>query len=170
MLRDKRVWKRCRKEKDSLEPAAIRFTLKHLQESARWSGIVSSSKITVLAKYLAATITNKLLWSEISNKANSIRALLQRKFGQCKLSVKSNCYTTHIPLILEYASTVWSPHLACDITKIEMIQWCSAKFDFNDFRRTSSVTSILNHFTLANSWNQKITCKNEMMLYFFKTI
>ena len=67
------------------------------------------------AKYLGVTITDNLSWSEhitnITNKANSIRALLQRNLSHCPLSVKSTCYTTYVRPILEYASTVWSSHL-----------------------------------------------------------
>ena len=71
------------------------------------------------AKYLGVILTNNLSWSEhitkITNKANSNRAFLQRNLSQCQSSVKSACYTTYVRPILEYASTVWSPHLLCDI-------------------------------------------------------
>ena len=101
------------------------------------------------AKYLGVTITDKLSWSEhitnITNKVYSIRAFLQRNLHQCEPSVKASCYTTYIRPILEYASTVWSPHLACDINRIEMAQRRSARFVHNDFRRTSSVTMMLNN-------------------------
>jgi len=101
------------------------------------------------AKYLGVTITNKLSWSEhiinITNKANFIRALLQRNLHQCQPSIKASCYITYICPILEYASTVWSPHIACDINRIEMAQCHSARFVHNDFKRTSSVTMMLNN-------------------------
>jgi len=101
------------------------------------------------AKYLGITITDKLSWSEhitnIANKANSIRALLQRNLSQCQPSVKAACYTIYVRQILEYASTVRSPHLACYINRIEMAQRQSARFVHNDFRRTSSVTRMLNN-------------------------
>jgi len=52
------------------------------------------------ANYLGVTITDKLSWSEhiinITNKANSIRALLQRNLHQCQPSVKASCYIHHI--------------------------------------------------------------------------
>ena len=100
-------------------------------------------------KYLGVTITNNLSWSEhitkIINKANSIRAFLQRNLSQCQRSVKSACYNTYVRPTLEYASTVWSPHLLCDINRIEMVQRRSARFVYNDFTRTSSVTSMINN-------------------------
>jgi len=52
------------------------------------------------AKYLGITITDKLSWSEhitnITNKVNSIRALLQRNLSQYHPSVKAACNTTYI--------------------------------------------------------------------------
>jgi len=68
-------------------------------------------------KYLGVTITDKLSWSEhitnITNKASSIRVLLQGNLNQCQLSVKSTCYTTYacpIPRIC-YNCLVTSPSL-----------------------------------------------------------
>lgn len=99
------------------------------------------------AKYLGITITNSLSWSEhitnITNKANSTRAFLQRNLNHCQIAVKSACYNTYVRPILEYASTIWSPYLSCDINRVEMVQRRSARFVYNDFLRTSSVTSML---------------------------
>ena len=101
------------------------------------------------AKYLGITLTNNLSWSEhitkITNKANSTRAFLQRNLSQCQRSVKCACYNTYVRPTLEYASSVWSPHLLSDINRIEMVQRRSARFVYNDFARTSSVTSMLNN-------------------------
>ena len=100
------------------------------------------------AKYLGVTITSNLSWSEhinkTTNKANSTRAFLQRNLKQCQASVKSACYTTYIRPMLEYASTVWSPHLVGDTNRIEMVQRHSTRFVHNNFNRTASVTTMLN--------------------------
>jgi len=48
-------------------------------------------------------------------------------------------------IYMSYSSTVWSPHLACDINKLEMTKYCSARFVFKDFKWTPSVTSMLNN-------------------------
>ena len=45
--------------------------------------------------------------------------------------------------ILEYAASVWDPHLAKDINKLENIQRRSARFVKGDYRTTSSVTQML---------------------------
>ena len=44
---------------------------------------------------------------------------------------------------LEYASTVWSPHTATDITKLEAVQRRSAPWATSDYQRTSSVTQMI---------------------------
>ena len=44
---------------------------------------------------------------------------------------------------LEYASTVWSPHTATDITKLEAVQRRSARWATRDYQRNSSVTQMI---------------------------
>ena len=45
--------------------------------------------------------------------------------------------------ILEYAATIWSPHLQYQIHQLEKVQHSAARFVTNDFSYCSSVTSIL---------------------------
>ena len=45
--------------------------------------------------------------------------------------------------IIEYASTIWTPHLQKDILKLESVQRRSARFVLNDYARFSSVTSMI---------------------------
>ena len=42
-----------------------------------------------------------------------------------------------------YVSTVWSPHTATDITKVEAVQRRSAIWATRDYQRTSSVTQMI---------------------------
>ena len=44
---------------------------------------------------------------------------------------------------LEYASTVWCPHTATDITKLEAVQCSSARWATRDYQSTSSVTQMI---------------------------
>ena len=44
---------------------------------------------------------------------------------------------------LEYATPAWSPHTKKDIKNIESVQRCAARFVCGDYRRTSSVTGML---------------------------
>jgi hypothetical protein len=52
-------------------------------------------------------------------------------------------YTALIRPLVEYASTVWSPHTTAIINKIEQVQRRAARFVNNDFRRQNSVTEML---------------------------
>ena len=44
---------------------------------------------------------------------------------------------------LEYASTVWDPVTKANKAKVESVKKRAARFCYNDYRRTSSVTSVL---------------------------
>ena len=131
---------------------------------------ICDSVIDNSTKYLSVTITNNLSWSEhinkITNKANSTRAFLQRNLNQCQPSVKSACYTTYIRPTLEYASTVWSPHLVGDTNRIEMVQHRSARFVHNNFNRTASVTLMLNYL----NWPTLELRRNQAKLHMFYKI
>ena len=118
-------------------------------------------------KYLGVTITSNLSWSEhinnITNNANSIRAFLQRNLNQCHQSVKSTCYITYVRPILEYTSTVWSPHQVGDINRFEIVQRCAVRFVCNNFNRTASVTAMLNHL----NWPTLECRRNQAKLHMF---
>ena len=78
------------------------------------------------AKYLGVTIDSKLTWKEhikiTTHKANTALAFLRRNLKPCSLYIKSKCYLGTVRPIIEYACTVWAPHIAQDINKIEMVQ------------------------------------------------
>ena len=57
--------------------------------------------------------------------------------------LKSTAYTTLVRPQLEYASRVWSPHIATDITKLEAVQRRSASWATHDYQCTFSVTQMI---------------------------
>jgi hypothetical protein len=65
------------------------------------------------AKYLGLTISKNLSWNNhvnnITKKANSTLAFLQRNIGNCPQRAKTQAYNTFVRPSLEYASTVWDP-------------------------------------------------------------
>jgi len=93
------------------------------------------------SRYLGVVIDSKLSWSqhikEISNKANRVKSFLQRNLHYCPPSIKANSYTSLIKPILEYAGVVWAPHTNKDISFIESVQRCAARFVFNNYSTTS---------------------------------
>ena len=91
-------------------------------------------------------IDKHLTWKEhindICSKAIKAKAFLQRNLHRCPTSVKSNCYTSLVRPILEYAATIWSPHLH-QKHQIEKVQCSAAHFVTGDFSYRSSVTNML---------------------------
>ena len=60
-----------------------------------------------------------------------------------------------VRLVLEYVCTVWDPHREGQITKIKNVQWRSARFVLNRYKRTTSVANLLNHLgwtSLQSRW------------------
>ena len=100
-----------------------------------------------IQKYLGVTITSDLTWSNhISNictKANKTLGLLRRTLHPCSADVKKRAYESLVRPNMEYATTAWSPHTKKDINKLENVQRSAARFVSNDYRRTSSVTSMI---------------------------
>ena len=70
--------------------------------------------------------------------------LLKRNIKVHNKDLKYTAYTTLVRPQLEYASTLWSPHTAIDITKLEAVQRRSARWATRDYQRTSSVTQMIN--------------------------
>ena len=104
---------------------------------------------TKSAKYLGVVIDDHLTWKEHVNvtcsKAINAKAFLQRNLYHCPASLKSTCYTSMVRPILEYAATVWSPHLQYQKQQIEKVQRSAARFVTNDFSYYSSVSNMLDH-------------------------
>ena len=99
------------------------------------------------AKYLGVVIDGHLTWkdhvNDICSKAIKAKAFLQRNLHQCPPSMKSNCYISIVKPILEYATTIWSPHLQYQIHQLEMVQRSATRFVTNDFSYRSSEASML---------------------------
>ena len=74
-------------------------------------------------KYLGVTISDYLSWSthidNITKSANQTLGFLKRNIRVHIKDLKSVAYKTLVRQQLEYASTVWSPHTATDIQKVE---------------------------------------------------
>jgi hypothetical protein len=101
------------------------------------------------AKYLGVAISEDLKWeSHINNicgKANKTLGFLRRNRNNGSTSVKEQAYQSLVRPSLEYACSVWDPHLKSDINKIEMVQRRAARYVTNRQRNTSSVGDMLQH-------------------------
>ena len=99
------------------------------------------------AKYLGVTILDDLPWSthinNITKSANQALGFLKRNIRVHNKDLKSVAYKTLVRPQLEYASTLWSPHTATDIQKVEAIQRRAARWVYRDYSYTSSTTAMM---------------------------
>ena len=84
------------------------------------------------AKYLGVTIDSKVTWiahiANVTKKASSTRAFLQRNINRCPANIKETCYKTFVRPSVEYASCVCDPATAKNISAVEMVQRRAACF------------------------------------------
>ena len=73
-------------------------------------------------------------------------------------------YTTLVRPILEYASTIWDPHTASNIHKLETVQRRSARHIMHNYNRHASVTTMLQHLDLP-TLQQRRQHSKIIMLY-----
>ena len=96
------------------------------------------------AKYLGITLPDTLTWSpyvsETVNKASGKITFLRRNLHQCPQRLKEQAYLTLVCSVLEYAASVWDPHLKKDVNALEGVQCRGVRFVTNNYERTSSVT------------------------------
>jgi len=62
------------------------------------------------------------------SKANSTLGFILRNLRRCPAKLKESAYISFVRSTLEYAASVWDPHLAKDINKLENIQRRPARF------------------------------------------
>lgn len=98
-------------------------------------------------KYLGVTMNQDLSWDNhidnICNKANRTLGFLRRNLRIGATHLKETAYKTFVRPIIEYASSVWDPYTQGNIDKLEMVQRRAARFVCNRYRRTASVTEMI---------------------------
>ena len=98
--------------------------------------------------YLGVIISKNLKWStyinKICNKVNSTLGFIRRNLKHCNRKFKETAYISLVPSLFDYSSTVWDLHLQKDIERIENVQRRADRFIYSDYKRTSSVTTMMN--------------------------
>ena len=100
-------------------------------------------------RYLGVELQSSMSWNshidQTVKKANSTLGFLQRNLRISKEQAKSAAYSSMVRSIIEYCSTVWSPHTKEYVSKVEMVQQRATRYVTNRYRNTRSVTSMLDH-------------------------
>ena len=88
---------------------------------------------------------------------------LRRNIRVSSEAIKASAYYSMVRALLEYCSTVWSPHTKEYIQKIEMVQCRAARYVTNRYHNTSSVT-MLDHLEWETLESRRT--KNQLIMFF----
>ena len=101
------------------------------------------------AKYLGVNISSNLTWTDhiqkVSASGNRTLGFCKRNIRSKNPAIRSTAYKALVRPVLEYSSTVWSPHAKSGIDKLERVQRRAARWISNDYSYQSSVTTMLNN-------------------------
>ena len=102
---------------------------------------------TTSHSHLGIEITGDLKWENhihsITARANRALGFIRRNLYSCPKELKATAYQTLVRPHLEFSSTVWDPYTQELKDQLEKVQRRSARFVCNDYRHTSSVTTML---------------------------
>jgi len=90
------------------------------------------------SKYLGVSVSNNLSWDKhiqsVAAKGNRTLGFVKRNLKDCTPQLKAASYCTFVRQGLEYAATVWDPHLQTHIDALEQIQKRAARFVTNYYK------------------------------------
>ena len=100
--------------------------------------------------YLGVELSNDMKYNrhidQTTSKASKVLGFLKRNLRHCPSRIKERAYTSLVRPKLEYCSTIWNPHTASNINKIEAVQKNAARFVLNkplDYKKPESVTAMV---------------------------
>ena len=97
--------------------------------------------------YLGVELASDLNWShhldEVVPKAQRNLNLLRRNLYGCTSRTKETAYMTLVRPVLEYASSVWDPHQANHINRVERVQRRAARFVTGQHQWDVRVTGLM---------------------------
>jgi len=97
--------------------------------------------------YLGVTISADLKWHKhiesVCGKAARTLNFVKRNVYHCTPDAKAKAYLSLVRPNLEFATAAWDPFRAKDIECLDKIQRRAARFACRDYRRTTSVSSLI---------------------------
>ena len=145
----------------------IRITNKRRIINCQYSIHGHTLQETNKAKYLGVTIDNKLSWGPhiniMTKKANNTTAFLKRNIASCPKNIRELSYKSLVRPQVEYASTVWDNSNKTHQAAVEGVQRRAARFIMGNYRRESSVTSMLKQLQLESLQARRQKARVTMM-------
>lgn len=101
---------------------------------------ITPLKAVTSYKYLGVHITSTLSWSlhvdEVINNGNRMLSNIRRNFSSPPMSLKLILYNMLIRSKMEYASSIWDPHVETLNQSLELIQNNAAHSICSNYSRT----------------------------------
>ena len=126
------------------------------------------------SKYLGVTISDNLDWSKhitttTTIKANARLSFSKRNLKNCPQKLKEIAYFSLVRSFVDYVTAVWDPHQKFNQVKLEMVQRRAARFVKNRYRKTDSVTVMLDELGWP-IFNLSKRRKDAQLILFYKII
>ncbi|XP_066268522.1 uncharacterized protein [Branchiostoma lanceolatum] len=120
---------------------------------------------------LGVQLSDDLRWdthiNHATSKAGRVQGVIRRNLTHCPSTVKVTRYKALVRPHLEYSAIVWDPNTTKGIQAVEAVQRRAARLTLNDFRRTSSVTQMLNDLQWPLLSERK---RNARLTFFYKLV
>ena len=95
--------------------------------------------------YLGIELSDYLTWAthlaKITRKANRSINFISRNLYHCLQKVKETAYKSFVRPNLEFASSVWDPHLKKEITALKKVQRRASHFVTTKYSRVPQSTA-----------------------------
>ena len=157
---------------DGVQHQEMCHPIHHLQKAAKQAPYTIFGELLGRVNqhdYLGVTISHDLSWNshsqQVISKSNRTVGLLRRTLAPCNRDVKTKAYESLVRPRLEYAAEVWNPHSTTIVDRLEQVQRAAARFVYSDYRRTTSVTHLLNEIGWDSLHIRRLTAQSAM---FFK--
>lgn len=125
-------------------------------------------------KYLGVHLMADLTWNNhidtILSNANQALGFIRRTLKSAPPHLKRLAYLTLVRPKLEYASSIWDPHLKFLTNSIESIQNRAARFITNNFLPTTSVSGLKSDLNLTSLEQRRLTSRLTLFHKFFHNV
>ena len=121
-------------------------------------------------KYLGITLSDNLDWSKhittTTAKTNARLSFIKLNLKDRPKTLKELAYFSLVHSFTDYCSTVWDPHQKYNHDKLEIVQRMAARCVKSKYKRTESVTAMLNEL----SWHSLSKRREDARLILFYKI